>query len=81
MAWASFFYSIMRLVEAVGLWLRKKWAEWFGVLSGGIYLPLEIYELSCGVTWPKLTVFILNVGIVLYLAVVLSEHGGHENIV
>ena len=71
MAWAALLYSALRLVEAAGLWSRKRWAEWFGVLSGGIYLPIEIYELTLGVTWPKVTVCVFNLGIVLYLLFVL----------
>jgi len=78
MAWAALLYSTMRLAEAIGLWLRKKWAEWFGVLSGGIYLPVEVYELSLGVTWPKVSVFVINLGVVLYLLFVLIRNGGNE---
>jgi uncharacterized membrane protein (DUF2068 family) len=77
MAWAALLYSSMRLAEAIGLWLRKKWAEWFGVLSGGIYLPVEIYELSLGTTWPKVTVFVINLSVVLYLLFVLIRNGGN----
>ena len=50
-------YSVVRMIEAVGLWLRKTWAEWFAVLSGGIYIPIELYEVIQRVTWPRVTVF------------------------
>ena len=77
MASAAVIYSTVRMVEAVGLWLRKKWAEWFGVLTGGMYIPVEIYELLRGVTWPKVTVLAVNAGVVTYLLYVLAKNGGN----
>jgi uncharacterized membrane protein (DUF2068 family) len=38
MACAALIYSIVRLAEATGLWLGRKWAEWFGILTGGMYI-------------------------------------------
>ena len=67
MAAAAMAYALVRLTEAVGLWLRRQWAEWFGALTGGIYIPVEIYELLQGVTWPRVTVLVVNVWIVSYL--------------
>jgi uncharacterized membrane protein (DUF2068 family) len=78
MASAALIYAIVRMVEAVGLWLRKKWAEWFGVLTGGMYIPVEIYELVRSVTWPKVTVLTVNVGVVAYLLFVLIRNGGNH---
>lgn len=75
MAIAAAMYSIVRMVEAVGLWLRKSWAEWFGVLTGGMYIPLEIYEVTRTVSWPKVTVLVVNVVVVSYLLFVLIEDG------
>ncbi len=39
-------YSAIRFAEATGLWLEKQWAEWFALISGCLYLPIEIYELA-----------------------------------
>src|SRR4051812_3816833 len=44
-------YALVRFVEAYGLWRERRWAEWFAVASGGIYIPVELYELARGVTW------------------------------
>ena len=71
LAAAAMTYAVVRIVEAVGLWLQRRWAEWFGLLTGGIYIPVEIYEVLHGITWPKVTVLVVNVWIVLYLAVAL----------
>lgn len=75
LAMASMLYALVRFVEAVGLWLQRQWAEWFGVLTGGIYIPIEIYELLNGVTWPKLTIFLVNTVVVVYLLLILLRNG------
>ena len=74
MAIAAAMYSIVRMIEAVGLWLRKSWAEWFAVLTGGMYIPLEIYEVAHHASWPRVTVLVVNVGVVSYLLFVLIKN-------
>jgi len=66
-------YAAVRWIEAYGLWLGRRWAEWFAVLSGAIYVPAEIYGLLRGVTWTKILLLTVNVCIVLYLIQVLSR--------
>lgn len=39
-------YASLRFSESYGLWRNRVWAEWIGVISGAIYLPLEIWDLS-----------------------------------
>lgn len=64
-------YAVIRFVEAYGLWRQRPWAEWFAALVGGIYIPLELFELTRGVTWPKVTLLVVNAGIVAYLSFIL----------
>ena len=66
-------YSAMRFVEAFGLWFGMRWAEWFALLSGSVYLPFELYELSKGFTWLKIGLLTINLLIVLYMAIVLRR--------
>jgi uncharacterized membrane protein (DUF2068 family) len=66
-------YSTIRFVEAAGLWLEKQWAEWFALISGCLYLPIEIYELAHHATPIKWSVFATNVLIVAYLAWLLRD--------
>lgn len=75
MAAAALMYSIIRFMEAAGLWLERKWAEWFGVLTGGLYIPLELFEVTRGLTWPKVTLLVVNIGVVLYLLFELNRTG------
>jgi uncharacterized membrane protein (DUF2068 family) len=66
-------YSIIRFAEATGLWLEKQWAEWFALISGCLYLPIEIYELAHHATSIKWAVFATNLLIVAYLAWLLRD--------
>ncbi|MDD5284933.1 MAG: DUF2127 domain-containing protein [Desulfuromonadaceae bacterium] len=72
---AAALYSVVRMVEAVGLWLKKSWAEWFAVLTGGMYIPIEIFEVASSATWPRVAVLVVNLGVVLYLLLVLVRNG------
>lgn len=62
-------YAVIRIAEGYGLWLGREWAEWLGAVSGAIYIPLEIYALTKGVTALKLA----TLGINLLVLAVLSE--------
>jgi uncharacterized membrane protein (DUF2068 family) len=59
-------YAVVRFIEAYGLWRQRRWATWFAVISGAVYLPLEVWELMRGVTWAKTELFIVNLGVVAY---------------
>ncbi len=61
-------YSGIRLVEAHGLWRGRAWAEWLGAISGGIYVPFELYELSQRLTAVRVGALVGNTLIVVYLA-------------
>src|SRR5450631_2419224 len=67
MAIAAVMYSVVRMIEAVGLWKKKTWAEWFAVLTGGMYIPIELFEVARHVSWPKVTVLVINIAVVSYL--------------
>ena len=73
LALSALLYSTVRLVEAYGLWKQMQWAEWFGLLSGGMYIPMEVFEVSRELTWPRVTVLVVNVCVVAYLADILAK--------
>ena len=73
LALSALLYASVRFVEAYGLWRQRQWAEWFAVLTGGIYVPLELFEITRGVTWPKVTLLLVNAGIVAYLSLILYQ--------
>ncbi len=76
MAFSALLYSVVRFVQAYGLWHQRQWAKWFGLLTGAIYIPVEMVAIIRGATWPKVTVLVINAGIVGYLAYALwlSRH-------
>lgn len=65
----TFVYAGIFLTEGTGLLARKHWAEYMTLISTGLFIPLEVYEIYRHFTLTKLVVTIVNVLIVWYLAV------------
>jgi uncharacterized membrane protein (DUF2068 family) len=63
----SLLYAGLFFVEGTGLWLRKRWAEWFTVIMTATLVPVEIYEIVRHPTLTKFAVLAINVAIVCYL--------------
>ena len=63
----SLIYAAVRFVEAYGLWRLRAWAEWFAIISGSLYIPVELYELIHKPTWIRAGILIFNIAIVAYL--------------
>lgn len=61
-------YAGIFLTEGTGLLARKHWAEYMTLISTGLFVPLEVYEIFHHFTWMKVAVTLVNVLIVLYLA-------------
>jgi uncharacterized membrane protein (DUF2068 family) len=72
----AFAYSVVRFVEAYGLWRMRAWAEWFAIISGCIYLPIEVYELFERATPIRAGVLLLNALIVAYLLYIRFSRTG-----
>jgi hypothetical protein len=60
-------YGLLEGVEAVGLWLTKRWAEYLTFLATTLLLPLEIYEIIHKGTALKVIGFLVNLAVVVYL--------------
>jgi len=78
-AGAAAAYSVLRFLEAYGLWYARAWAEWIALVSGSLYLPFEIYRLIHRQTLLHVSILLINLAIVLYMAYLLktgkSLHG------
>jgi uncharacterized membrane protein (DUF2068 family) len=59
--------AVIEGLEAVGLWLQHRWAEYLTLVVTSLLLPVEVYELTSRVSWFKLTALIVNLAIVIYL--------------
>jgi len=60
-------YSVLRAVEAYGLWHDRRWAAWLGAGGGAIYLPVEVYEIWHRPGPVKAATLALNLAVVVYL--------------
>jgi uncharacterized membrane protein (DUF2068 family) len=60
-------YSIVRFIEAYGLWRERTWAEWFALISGALYVPFEAYEVIRRTTPIHVAVLLINLIIVFYM--------------
>jgi uncharacterized membrane protein (DUF2068 family) len=63
----SLLYAGLFFVEGTGLWLRKRWGEWFTVILTATLVPVEIYEIVLRPTLLKVAVLAINVAIVCFL--------------
>jgi uncharacterized membrane protein (DUF2068 family) len=60
-------YAVVEGIEAVGLWMQKRWAEYLTLVVTASLLPFEIYELYTRLTALKVLALIVNVAVVFYL--------------
>ena len=63
----SLIYAGLFLTEGLGLWLRKRWAEWLTITITSSLVPVEIYGLYRHPTAVRVLVLTLNLAIVVYL--------------
>ena len=71
LAAAAAAYATVRLAEAYGLWNGRRWAEWLGAASGGLYVPIEAYEIVRRLTVTRAVLLVGNLVVVVYLLRVL----------
>jgi len=63
----TFLYGSLELVQAVGLYYRKVWAEWLIIVATILLIPVEVVEIVKHATPIKFGVLVINILIVLYL--------------
>jgi uncharacterized membrane protein (DUF2068 family) len=62
-------YTVIEMIEAAGLWLYRRWGEYFAMVATSLGLPYEIYDLVEQVTVPRALFFAVNLALVLYLVI------------
>ncbi len=60
-------YAVIELLESVGLWLGRRWGEYFALVATSVFVPYEVYDLTVKVTWLRLLAFAINLFLVGYL--------------
>jgi uncharacterized membrane protein (DUF2068 family) len=66
-AGALLVYGVLQLIEGTGLWLLKRWGEYFAVVATSLGLPIEIYELTEKITYIRVGAMVINIAAVVYL--------------
>jgi len=62
----------------MGYGIRGSGPKWFGLLSGAMYIPVELIAITRGATWPKVTSISLSTQVLW--AIWLTPYGGHAMI-
>ena len=74
---AVFAYAGLGLIEGVGLYLEKAWAEYFTILLTASFMPLETIHVLHRMTGPRAGLLLLNALVLLYLLKVVFERSRH----
>jgi len=73
-------YGALELVEAIGLWFKKRWGEYVAVVGTALFIPLEIHEIIAKLTWLRITALAINlfaVAYILWTKRLFGFRGGH----
>ncbi len=60
-------YAVLEGVEAVGLWMGQRWAEYLTFIATTLLLPLEVYEIIHKQSALKIIGFLINLAVVIWL--------------
>ncbi|MFA6179763.1 MAG: DUF2127 domain-containing protein, partial [Candidatus Methylopumilus sp.] len=74
LASGALFYVALRWIEAYGLWYGRKWASLLGIISAGLYVPLELAEMVSHPSWLNTGLLVINLAIVAVLWRNLRHH-------
>lgn len=69
----SLAYALIRLAEGYGLWQGKHWAEWFAVISAGLYLPWEFMHFARHPRPFTAGIILFNLALIFYLGKLLAR--------
>lgn len=79
LAIAAAAYTVVEFLEAIALWGLRRWGEYFAFVATSAGIPYELYELAAKVTALRLTAFLVNVALLVYLVLskrLLGVRGG-----
>ncbi len=69
----AFFYATLFATEGTGLYLRRKWAEYFVVIVTASLLPFEAYEIWLKITLLKILITTGNLIVLGYIVYVIRR--------
>jgi len=74
-----FIYAGLDLLEGIGLYLEKAWAEYLTLAITGSFLPWEIFEVFRRVTAIRVSLLAINALVFIYLVKLVVDRGRHRN--
>jgi len=70
-----FIYAGLDLVEGIGLYLEKVWAEYLTLFITASFLPWEIFEVHRRITPVRVGLLAVNTLVLFYLLKLVAERG------
>ena len=71
---AAVLYAALFVVEGVGLWMSRRWAEYLTIIATSSFVPFEVYELVRHLSWQRGTTLAVNLLVVAYLVWKVRQH-------
>jgi uncharacterized membrane protein (DUF2068 family) len=75
-----FIYAGLDLIEGIGLYLEKTWAEYLTLVITASFLPLEVFEIFKKLTLVRVGLLAVNAMVFVYLLKLVMEHGKRTDI-
>jgi len=72
---AAFCYAGLGLLEGIGLYLEKVWAEYLTLVITASFLPLEIFEVIRKLTYFRVSLLVVNALVLVYLLNLVLRRG------
>ena len=69
----AFSYAGISLIEGIGLYLEKTWAEYLTLFITASFLPWEIFEVVHRLTWLRTGLLVANTLVVIYLLRIITN--------
>lgn len=69
----AFCYAAVGLLEGIGLYLEKAWAEYLTLIITASFLPFEVHEILRRLTLPRVSLLVVNVLVLVYLLKIVID--------
>jgi uncharacterized membrane protein (DUF2068 family) len=74
----AFSYAAISMVEGIGLYFEKAWAEYLTILITGSFLPWEIFEIFRRLTLIRISLLAANLLVFVYLLQLVIDRGRYR---
>jgi uncharacterized membrane protein (DUF2068 family) len=75
----AFCYAGVGILEGIGLYLERMWGEFLTLAITASFLPWEIFEVYRRVTWPRISLLVINFLVFLYLVKLIMDRARHRS--